>query len=130
MIRVYLFVILFSVLGAIGYGAYKYYVTTQETIQQLTENNAQLEVAVKTSEESIQQMERAVELQAQLASELSKKLQESEAYKDSLIGKLQKHDLARLSLKKPGLIENRINEATKKVFDEIESDTALDTAGN
>lgn len=130
MLRLYLLIFVIGIVGGAGYGAYAYYTSTQETIQQLTENNAQLEVAVKTSEESIQQMERAVELQAQLASELSKKLQESEAYKDSLIGKLQKHDLARLSLKKPGLIEKRINEATKKVFDEIESDTALDTAGN
>jgi hypothetical protein len=30
-----------------------------------------------------------------------------------------------LSLRKPGLIEGRINNATKKVFDDIESLTAI-----
>ena len=130
MIRVYLFVVLFSVLGGMGYGAYSYYTSTQEAIRQLTENNAKLEVAVETQKESMQAMETNFKIQAELTNELQKKLQESEVYKDNLISKLQKHNLAALSLKKPGLIEKRINDATKKVFDEIEADTALDVPGN
>lgn len=34
---------------------------------------------------------------------------------------LAKHDLERLAAKKPGLIENRANEATKELFEELES---------
>lgn len=75
-------------------------------------------------------MEKNAKFQAELNTELQKKLQESEVYKDNLISKLQKHDLAALSLKKPGLIEKRINDATKKVFDEIEADTALNVPAN
>jgi len=47
-------------------------------------------------------------------------LQEATAYKDELISKLQRHDLSRLSLRKPGLIEKRINDGTSQVFDDLE----------
>lgn len=130
MIRIYLLLIVVGMLGGAGYGAYAYYTSTQEAIRQLTENNAKLEVAVQTQKESMQAMEMNFKVQAELNSELQKKLQESEVYKDSLISKLQKHDLAALSLKKPALIEKRINDATKKVFAEIEADTALNDPAN
>ena len=44
-----------------------------------------------------------------------------------LIEKLQKHDLTRLSLKKPGLIEKRINDGTKELFESFESLTGNTT---
>lgn len=127
MIRIYLLLIVVGLLGGAGYGAYAYYTSTQEAIRQLTENNAKLEVAVQTQKESMVAMETNFKVQMELNGELQKKLQQSEAYKDSLISKLQKHNLAALSLKKPAMIEKRINDATKKVFAEIEADTALDT---
>ena len=52
------------------------------------------------------------------------KLDEAERYGDELRKKLHKHDLTRLSIKKPGLIEKRINDGTNKLFDSIESITA------
>ena len=52
---------------------------------------------------------------------------EAEKYKDELLNKFQRHDLSLLSLKKPGLIEKRVNNATKKVFDDIERLTAIDS---
>ena len=36
---------------------------------------------------------------------------------------LRKHDLRFLALKKPNLIEKRINDATRRVFDMIEKET-------
>lgn len=130
MIRVYIFLFVAGLLGSMGYGAYAYYTSTQEAIRQLTENNAKLEVAVQTQKESMAQMEQNAKIQAELNNELQKKLQESEVYKDTLISKLQKHNLAALSLKKPEMIEKRINDATKKVFAEIEADTALNVPAN
>ena len=41
--------------------------------------------------------------------ELQSKLDKANEYKDVLIGKLRKHDLAKLSMQKPELIEKRIN---------------------
>jgi hypothetical protein len=41
--------------------------------------------------------------------------------KNELLDKLRKHDLTRLSQQKPGLVERRINNGTKKLFDSFES---------
>jgi chromosome segregation ATPase len=108
----------------IGFAGYSYYQDTQERIQQLAENNAKLETALQQNEETLREVERTAEKQAQLTGELSEKLQKAESYKDDLISKLQKHDLTKLSAQKPAMIEKRINDATKKIFDDIESDTA------
>ena len=59
--------------------------------------------------------------------ELQVKLKASEAYGDELGKKLRKHNLTLLTLKKPGLIEKRVNDATQKIFETIESDTATTT---
>ena len=40
------------------------------------------------------------------------------------MSKLQKHDLTRLSIGKPGMMEKRINDDTKKLFSDFESITA------
>ena len=49
------------------------------------------------------------------------KLDKANDYKNTLIDKLRKHDLAKLSMKKPGMMEKRINNGTKKLFRSLES---------
>lgn len=124
MFKVYMFLALFGVLGGVFYGGYSYYKDTQARISQLTANNATLKAANKTNEATITQLRENVELQAALTKDLQQNLQRAEKYQDKLISQLRKHDLTKLSLKKPGLIETRINDGTKKLFDSIESDTA------
>ena len=55
-----------------------------------------------------------------LNKELNIKLNKANDYKDTLIDKLRKHNLAKLSLKKPGLVEKKINSGTKKLFESFE----------
>lgn len=43
-----------------------------------------------------------------------------------LRNKFAKHDLNNLALMKPGLIENRVNKGSKKVFDELMQITSID----
>jgi len=124
MVRIYLFIFIIAIVGSAGYGAMWYYKDTQQRIATLTENNAKLETAVQTQTATIKEQQRVAEVQAQLTADLNKKLQEAESYQDELREKLQKHDLTRLSEAKPGLIEKRINSATKKLFDDLESDTS------
>jgi hypothetical protein len=121
MIRIYIMIVVVGLVGGAIYGAKYYYDSTQARIAQLQENNAKLTVANETNQATINRMAQdAVQLEAQ-NQQLSKDLQEASKYKDELIAKLQKHDLSRLSIQKPGLIENRINNGTKKVFDALES---------
>ena len=113
-----LIILLFS---SIAGGGYFYYTDTQARISQLQENNAQLKIAVETNEKTIEGMEERAEISAQLSQALAEKLQVSEASRNRLIEVFGKHDLTRLALRKPGLIESRINNGTKKAFDGIES---------
>ena len=124
MFKVYMFLALFGVLGGVFYGGYSYYKDTQARISQLTANNATLKSANETNQATITKLQATAVLQAELTQDLQKNLQKAEQYQDKLIGQLRKHDLTKLSLKKPGLIETRINDGTQKLFDSIESDTA------
>lgn len=123
MFRIYAIIIILAVLG----GAYWEYTNMQKRIETLRENNAKLEMVAKQNQQVIDEMQAFAEQQAELNMQLNKQLQDASKYKDELLSKLRKHDLALLSLKKPGLIEKRINDATKKVFDEIESLTGANT---
>jgi predicted nuclease with TOPRIM domain len=120
-LKIYGLIIVFGVLAGGAYAAKSYYESTQATIAQLRENNAKLEVANETNQNTIKRMEQDTVLLQESIASLNTDLQAAEAYKDELIQKLQKHDLSMLSLKKPGLIESRINNGTKGVFDALEA---------
>ena len=101
-----------------------YYRDTQKRISTLQQNNAKLEVAVQSKETALNEMTANFEKQSRLNKELSGKLDDAEKDQDDLRSKLQKHDLTRLSIGKPGMMEKRINDDTKKLFSDFESITA------
>ena len=124
MIKIYGLIIILVILSGVGYGAISYYNDTQERLATLRDNNAKLEVANKSKEEALKTIQSNVEKTNKLNKELQGKLQNAEVYQDELRRKLQKHDLTRLSEKKPGLVEKKINEGTQKLFNDFESITA------
>ena len=115
-----LIILLFS---SIAGGGYFYYTDSQNTIAQLRENNAQLKIVAEDNKRTIETMKEDAETNAELAAELTISLQESEQRRNALINTFRKHDLTNLALKKPGLIEKRLNNGTEKAFDDIESIT-------
>lgn len=124
MLKVYGVIALVVILGGVGYAAKSYYNDTQERIQQLAENNATLKAAAEQQQATINQLEETAAVQAELTKDLMKNLQDAEEYSDGLLKKFKKHNLTLLSLRKPGLIEQRINDGTVKIFADLESDTA------
>ena len=124
MLRMYMLIIVVGLIGGVVYGAYAYYHDTQQRIKTLQENNAKLETVAKANELTINSLQESQEKFATLNNELQTKLNLALNYGDDLRKKLHKHDLTRLSIKKPGLIEKRINDGTNKLFDSIESITA------
>ena len=121
MIKLYLLIVVVGLVGGVVYGGYYYYKDTQSRIQTLTENNAKLETAKAIQDQTIETLIADREKFDKLNKELQVKLEKANEYKTTLIEKLRKHDLAKLSMQKPGLVEKKINNGTKKLFRSLES---------
>lgn len=121
MLKIYFLVAVVGFVGGSAYGAYYYYKDSQQRIQILTENTAKLETAKRLQDDTINAMIEDREKLDELNKELRLKLDAADAYKDVLIDKLRKHDLAKLSMKKPGLVEKKINDGTAKMFRSLEA---------
>lgn len=117
----YLFILL--LLSGIGGGAYYYYTDTQKTIAQLQQNNALLEVASQTNQETMTRLQKDFAAAQENMIALQERAKEAEQYQDELINKLRRHDLTALTMKKPGLVEKRVNNATAKIFEQLEIDS-------
>ena len=127
MIRLYAMIFVIALLGGTAYAAKYYYDTTQATISQLRENNAKLEVANEENQQTIKKMgEDAIRLNA-LTDQLGEDLRKAEKYGDELRNTLNKHDMTHLANKKPGLIEKRMQDATDKLWGDLESVTSDNT---
>ena len=120
MLKIYLLIIVLGLVGGSVYGAYYYYKDSQERIRILTENTAKLETAKKMQDDTINAMIEDRERFSALTKELQTNLDKANVYRDVLIGKLRKHNLAKLSLRKPGLVEKKINNGTKRLFRSLE----------
>ena len=114
-----------GLIGGVGYGAYYYYKDTQARIAVLTENSAKLEQAANTQKQTIDTLVEDAAKYRELNKELNTKLEAANKYKNTLIDKLRKHDLAKLSLQKPGMVEKRINNGTKRLFESLEKLTSI-----
>jgi hypothetical protein len=120
MIKVYLILIILSVFGSLVY----YTNNLQTKLEAANQNVVKLQDVAETSAQTIQSLKKDLARQSQLSEELSGKLLMAESQKTELLQKLQRHDLAKLSLAKPKLIEDRINAATAKVFTDLERITS------
>ena len=127
MLRVYLIIIILGVLSTGAYAAKYYYDTTQAKIAQLRENNVKLEVANEENQQTIKKMGEDKQRLNALTDQLSADLRKAEEYGDQLRDTLNKHDLTHLANKKPGLIEKRMQNATDKLWDDLESVTSDST---
>jgi hypothetical protein len=99
--------------------SYWYYKTSQQRIEKLQTDNASLTIVAATNQETINQLLLQQAINQKRLDDLADKLLEAEQYVSELRRILQKHDLTRLAEERPGLIERRINEATRKIFDSI-----------
>ena len=123
MIKIYMALIIFGLLGSFGYGAYWYYNDTQQRIATLRENNAQLEVAVQTANASLETMQADVAKMADLNNQLQQDLQKAEAYSDELRGKFSRLNLVVEALKDAAILEGKMNGATAKLWRGFMEDT-------
>ena len=113
---------LLTVLATAGM-AYAYVQRLQSNLEIARANVAKMEVAVQISEDSIATLQADVIRNAELSATLQRELQTAEKYGDELRATLQKHNLTALAQKKPGLIENRMQNATDNLWSDLRSIT-------
>ena len=112
--------ILTVVIGAVGFGAWKYYTYTQEQIKVYAVNAAQAEQAAEESQAAFESVQKdLVQVQKQF-NEVSEEFANAQSRVDALQVKLSKHDLGQLAQAKPGLVEKIITKASSNVLRCIE----------
>jgi len=123
VLKLYAFLFIFGIIGGAIFGAKYYYDSTQATIQRLSAEKAILDTALEQQTASINAMQEQMERQNELNTELKANLQEANSGLNEMRSKFARHDLTRLAIAKPGLIQTRINNGTDEVFREIEENT-------
>jgi len=120
--------------GAVFVGKW-YYKNTQEQLAQLNQdiatlkaNQLILESTIETNNATIAKQQLDAEQFARANNQLRDRLTQAEQYTDELSAKLSNHNLTVLTLQRPGLIETRVNNATAKIFDDIEAITGATTS--
>lgn len=120
LLKIYSFLFTIAMILGLVYYAYDYYQTSQAKINELRERQTMYEMNLKSTQDVVSELEQQNQIIQEKTIKLQEKLEEAEKYQDELREKLQDHDLTRLSAKKPALIEKRINDATSKIFKELE----------
>ena len=107
-----------TVLATAGMG-YVYVKKLQSDLETARANVAKMEVAVQISEASIATLQADAIRSAELNANLQRDLQTAERYGDELRATLQKHNLTALAQRKPGLIEDRMQNATNSLWNDL-----------
>ncbi len=84
----------------------------------------QMAATAKANEETRKKAEQQVQANIKQISKLEATTRQQGKDYDELQQKLSKHDLKRLLISKPNLVERRMRDATNELFDKIEAATA------
>ena len=103
----------------LGIGCYWLY-SENETLK---ENNIKLEYAVEEQKQAIATIKEQYEKQGAALMNMTRENATIEQEKAEYLAIFQRHNLDVLALKKPGLIENRMNKASEEVMEGLENDT-------
>jgi Tfp pilus assembly protein PilO len=123
MARLYILIFVLAILAGIGYGAYFVYNDTMQRMATLRDNNAKLEVAVKSKDVAITALKENMEKQIKLTKNLNNKLTIAEENNKKISNLLAKTDIIKNSLADPIGQEKRINEQVNKMFGGINTAT-------
>ena len=123
MARFYILLFVLVILGGIGYGAYFIYNDTMQRMATLRDNNAKLEVAVKSKDATILSLKENMEKQIKLTKDLNNKLLEAEKNNKKISKILAETDIIKNSIADPKASEKRINEEVVNMFNGINSAT-------
>jgi hypothetical protein len=112
----------------LGYLAHVFIVTQLENkvtqletdVRQYQLQNVALQAAAEINEQTIRSLEQNMSRQIARVTTLTEANQQLQTEKDEYLSIFRRHDLQRLALARPGLIEPRINNGTQEVFRDLE----------
>ena len=108
-----------GIILVMGLGGYYLYNENQT----LTQNNIKLEADFEEQKQSMAIMKEQYEKQGKALMNMSRQNAQIEKEKAEYLAIFSRHNLDLLALKKPGLMENRFNNASEKVMEGMEDDT-------
>ena len=113
-----------AIIAILGIGCWWLYSENQT----LTYNNMQLEIAIEQQEEAIATIKESYENQGKALNQLASRNAQIEQEMNGYLDIFRRHNLNKLAIARPGMIETRANEQTRAVFESIENDRKeLDT---
>ena len=111
--------VLIGILIILGLGSWYLY-NENQTLQQ---NNVKLETALADQTAAIESLRESYERQGKALQNMSRVNAQIEQEKAEYLAVFSRHNLDLLATKKPGLIENRFNNASEAVMEGLEDDT-------
>jgi len=119
------------IVAGLGYGAHVFIVNQldsqivqlQSDVRQYQAQNVALQSAAEINEQTIRSLEENSQRQIEQMTALTNINQQIQSEKDEYLSIFRRHDLARLALARPGLIEPRLNNGTQEVFRQVEEDS-------
>ena len=110
---------LIGIILVLGLGGFYLY----QQNQVLSANNLALEGAVKEQQQAMDAMKESFEKQGESLQNMMRKNAQIEQEMNQYLDIFRRHNLNQLAVAKPGMIEKRVNNATKQVFESIENDS-------
>ena len=110
---------LIGIILVLGLGSY--YLYNQNQV--LSANNLALEGAIVEQQAAMDAMKESFEKQGKSLQNMMRKNAQIEQEMNSYLDIFRRHNLNQLAVAKPGMIEKRVNNATKQVFESIENDS-------
>jgi cell division protein FtsB len=95
----------------------------QSDVRQYQAQNVALQSAAEINEQTIRSLEENSQRQIQQVTALTSVNQQLQTEKDEYLSIFRRHDLQRLAIARPGLIEPRLNNGTQEVFRQMEEDS-------
>lgn len=110
---------LIGIIIVLGLGGFYLY----QQNQVLSANNLALEGAIVEQQAAMDAMKESFEKQGKSLQNMMRKNAQIEEEMNSYLDIFRRHNLNQLAVAKPGMIEKRVNNATKQVFESIENDS-------
>ena len=110
---------LIGIILVMGIGSYFLY----NQYEAVKAENVALTFAVEEQKRTIEVIKENFEKQGKALNQLTARNAQIEGEMQSYLDIFKRHNLNKLAIAKPGLIEKRVNDGTKSVFESIEEDS-------